>query len=86
MSGRGRKPIGDRAMTPAERQQRVREKLLAEGKKPVTVFLDQALIERLDGVAKSFGGTRSDAIEYLLALGDKMRRIDQSAVKLPGES
>lgn len=64
---RGRKPIGDRPMTAAERQRRSRERKAEVGAVFVTLELAGPLLERIDAAALEQGVTRSAVLRSAVA-------------------
>lgn len=63
---RGRKPVGDAAMTPAERQKRRRELLRTEGDKHYLLRLNGLHQEWVEILAKANGISGTKALQGLL--------------------
>lgn len=65
---RGRKPLGDRAMTVAERKRASRIKQSQAGSTELMLRLSGGTLEFVDAIAHSYGTTRADTVELLLDL------------------
>ena len=63
---RGRKPLGDAAMTPAERQRRRRESLRTEGDKHYLLRLNGLHQEWIEILANSNGLSVTKALQWLV--------------------
>lgn len=63
---RGRKPVGDAAMTPAERQKRRRELLRTEGDKHYLLCLNGLHQAWIESFAKSNGVSGTKALQMLV--------------------
>ena len=63
---RGRKPLGDAAMTPAERQRRRRELLRTEGDKHYLLRLNGLHQEWVEALAQSGGVSGTKALQNLI--------------------
>jgi len=63
---RGRRPLGARALTAAERVRKSRERLTQRGSIEVSMRIDRKYVEWLDAVARASGQTRSQAIQAVL--------------------
>jgi len=63
---RGRKPVGDAAMTPAERQKRRRELLRTEGDKNYLLRLDGLQQAWVEALAKGEGVSDTKALQTIL--------------------
>ncbi|MDQ9171923.1 hypothetical protein Q8A64_16030 [Oxalobacteraceae bacterium R-40] len=63
---RGRKPLGERALTQSELKRRSREKLAQQGGAEFMVRLDKGLLNLVDQIAAENEVTRSQVVENLL--------------------
>jgi hypothetical protein len=66
---RGRKPIGERAMTAAEAKRASRERLAANGSAEFMIRLDAGKLNLVTQLAEAGKVTRSEVMETLLDLG-----------------
>lgn len=63
---RGRKPLGEAALTPAERQRRRREQLRTEGEKHYLVRLNSLQQEWVEALAKAQATSETAALQHLI--------------------
>jgi hypothetical protein len=78
---RGRPPLGERAMTKAERQAKSVAKAKSSGLKPFTVFIPSEVIEEMDRTAEFYGlKDRAELMNDLLAFSFKHIVMDPDAV------
>jgi hypothetical protein len=63
---RGRQPIGERAMTAAERKRRSRKQLAASGTAEFSLRLKGDMLEFINNMAKHTNRSRADVLEGIL--------------------